>query len=119
MDAVAHAVADPVRRQILTMLRGAAMPAGAIAAAFEISRPAVSRHLRVLRESGLAHDEAAGRERIYRLDPTPLRELDAWLADFRPVWDTVFDALDTEVRRARRDRVRETQAAPTTTRSTA
>ena len=72
MDEVAEAIADPVRREILVMLRGTALTAGDIARRFTISRPAVSRHLRVLRESGLVHDELVGRQRFYRLDTAPL-----------------------------------------------
>lgn len=80
VDDVAAAIADPVRRQILEMLRERSLPARRIAEQFAISRPAVSRHLRVLRESGLVHDTPSGRERHYRLDPAPLTELAAWLA---------------------------------------
>jgi DNA-binding transcriptional ArsR family regulator len=100
----AYAIADPVRREILTMLRRAPLTAGAIAAAFSISRPAVSRHLRVLRGHGLVHDELVGRERVYRLDVAPLAELDAWLAQFRTGWSSALDALETEVHRTRRER---------------
>ena len=103
------AIADPVRRDILELLRSGPKTAGAIAAAFPISRPAISRHVRVLREVGLVIDaqagtDADGRERTYRLDPTPLQAVDAWLAQFRPGWSAVLDALDTEVRRTRRER---------------
>ena len=72
MDHVVGAIADPVRREILALLRGGPMPAGAIADRFAISRPAVSRHLRVLREAGLVVDTPQGRERVYRLDVRPL-----------------------------------------------
>ncbi|GAA4444071.1 metalloregulator ArsR/SmtB family transcription factor [Actinokineospora soli] len=106
MDDVAAAIADPVRREILVLLRGGSLPAGTIAERFAISRPAVSRHLRVLRESGLVRDETSGRQRIYTLDPAPLTDLAAWLAGFtRPSgWEHRLDALETEVHRARRDR---------------
>ncbi|MEK8105172.1 metalloregulator ArsR/SmtB family transcription factor [Micromonospora sp. M12] len=69
---MAVAIADPVRRHILTMLREEPLSAGDIAHRFTISRPAISRHLRVLRESGLVRDDLVGRKRIYRLDPGPL-----------------------------------------------
>jgi DNA-binding transcriptional ArsR family regulator len=114
---VAGAIADPVRREILVMLRRGPMTAGAIAASFAISRPAVSRHLRVLREQGLVIDEAHGRERVYRLDVTPLAELDAWLAQFRAGWMAALDALETEVRRTGRDR-RAAERAPAHTPAT-
>jgi DNA-binding transcriptional ArsR family regulator len=113
VDEVAAAIADPVRRTVLTMLRSGPLTAGSIAAAFPISRPAVSRHLRVLREAGLVVVAAEGRQRRYRLDTTPLGELDGWLAQFRHVWATRLDALETEVHRTRRER-REAGAAATT-----
>lgn len=84
VDEVAGAIADPVRREILAMLRERSMSAGQVADRFAISRPAVSRHLRVLRESGLVHDELTGRQRFYRLDPAPLAQLAQWLAPFLP-----------------------------------
>ena len=80
------------------------MSAGAIAACFEISRPAVSRHLRVLRSCGLVVDESSGRERLYRLDVAPLAPLLSWLDQFGHEWPSRLDALETEVYRARRDR---------------
>lgn len=109
LSAVADAVADPVRREILVMLRQAPLTAGDIAARFTISRPAVSRHLRVLRESGLVRDEQVGRHRRYSLVPSRLGRLATWLAQFeaeRPNWSQRLAALDTEVHRARRDRAR-------------
>jgi DNA-binding transcriptional ArsR family regulator len=99
-----RAIADPVRREILETLRDEPCTAGRIAAGFDISRPAVSRHLRVLRESGLVRDELRGRERLYRLDTAPLAELDSWLAGFRDSWNRRLDALETEVYRTRRER---------------
>ena len=101
---VAAAISDPARRQIMTLLRNRAMSAGTIAACFEISRPAVSRHLRVLRECGLVVDETRGRQRMYELDTGPLAPLEAWLAQFRDPWPSRLGALETEVYRARRDR---------------
>ena len=107
---VAFAIADPVRREILVLLRGHRLTAGEIAARFEISRPAVSRHLRVLRECGLAVDEVSGRQRLYRLDTTPLEPLIAWLDELRAAspsaehWSSALDALETEVYRTRHER---------------
>jgi DNA-binding transcriptional ArsR family regulator len=106
------AIADPVRREILTMLRHGPRTAGAIAAEFDISRPAVSRHLRVLRETGLVHDEMRGRERVYRLDLMPLSALDGWLAQLRFGWTGRLDALETEVYRTRRTRRAVDRSAP-------
>ncbi|MFC4531081.1 metalloregulator ArsR/SmtB family transcription factor [Sphaerisporangium dianthi] len=106
MDEVAGAIADPVRREILLMLRGGRLSAGEIAGRFPISRPAVSRHLRVLRQSGLVRDELAGRQRFYVLDAAGLTGLAEWLNRFvRPAeWEHRLDALETEVHRTRRDR---------------
>ncbi|HET6704204.1 metalloregulator ArsR/SmtB family transcription factor [Amycolatopsis sp.] len=106
MDEVAGAIADPVRREILVMLRDGRMSAGEIAGHFEISRPAVSRHLRVLRQSGLIRDELAGRQRFYVLDVEQFAELATWLTQFlRPSgWEHRLDALTTEIYRTRRER---------------
>ena len=81
MDAAA-AIADPIRRRVLELVRDEELPAGEIAAQFTVSRPAVSRHLRVLRESGLVQERRAGRERLYRADPGPLAELRSWLDEY-------------------------------------
>ncbi|WP_410818263.1 metalloregulator ArsR/SmtB family transcription factor [Micromonospora sp. 050-3] len=106
MNEVATAIADPVRRHILTLLRDEPLSAGDIAQRFVISRPAISRHLRLLRESGLVHDEMVGRQRIYRLDPRPLAPLVDWLAALAATdrWERHLDALETEVYRTRRER---------------
>src|SRR5688572_817078 len=108
MDDVAKAIADPVRRSILTMLREQPLAAGEIADRFEVSRPAISRHLRVLRESGLVRDTLDGRRRVYELDASRLTGLLEWLGRLTPAtgWDRRFDALETEVYRTRRERNR-------------
>jgi DNA-binding transcriptional ArsR family regulator len=108
VDEVAAAIADPVRRDILEMLRAQPLAAGEIADRFVISRPAVSRHLRVLRESGLVRDTLVGRRRLYELDASRFGELIEWLGRFdRPdVWEQHLDALETEVYRIRRERRR-------------
>ena len=101
---VAAAIADPVRREIMMLLRERVMSAGEIAECFDISRPAVSRHLRVLRECGLVVDGIQGRQRLYRLDTAPLEPLEAWLAKLHDRWSGHLDALETEVYRTRRER---------------
>ncbi|MGW0842730.1 metalloregulator ArsR/SmtB family transcription factor [Streptomyces sp. NPDC002787] len=109
LSEVADAIADPVRREILTMLHRTPLTAGDIAARFAISRPAVSRHLRVLRESGLVQDQQIGRHRRYSLVRSRLGELAAWLTQFdtrRVDWSQRLAALETEVHRTRRDRGR-------------
>jgi DNA-binding transcriptional ArsR family regulator len=106
VDEIAGAIADPVRREILLMLRDEPLSAGQIAGRFAISRPAVSRHLRVLREAGLVRDTADGRRRVYVLVTAPLDELVGWLGRLsRPSgWQHHLDALETEVHRTRRER---------------
>lgn len=103
MDLV-DVLADPTRRAILDTLRAGPLGAGEIASRFPVSRPAISRHLRVLLGAGLVSVEADGRRRRYRLDPRPLAELDAWLTPYRDLWDGRLDALGTEVYRTRRGR---------------
>ncbi len=98
----AAALADPTRRKIVELLAGGELEAGEIAGCFAISRPAVSRHLRVLRECGLVSVRADAQRRVYSLDPAPLAELDAWLGRYRGFWANRLDALDTELRRGRR-----------------
>jgi DNA-binding transcriptional ArsR family regulator len=106
MDEVAAAIADPVRREILELLQEQPLAAGEIAGRFAISRPAVSRHLRVLRESGLVRDTLVGRRRVYQLDPSRLAGLIGWLGRFAADagWERRLDALETEVYRTRRER---------------
>ncbi len=89
---VALAIADPIRRRVLELVRDEELPAGALAEQFDVSRPAVSRHLRVLRESGLVSERRNGRLRLYRANPEPLAELRAWLEDY---WAGRLDALKT------------------------
>ena len=105
---VAAGIGDPVRREILDLLRSGPRTAGAVADGFPISRPAVSRHLRVLREHGLVVDEPRGRQRVYRLEVAPLAELEAWLARFSAPatsrFEPALDALATEVHRTKRQR---------------
>lgn len=103
MDALA-ALADPVRRELVELLAGGEVAAGELAERFPVSRPAVSRHLRVLRAAGLVTVRAEGKRRLYALDPRPLRELDDWLEPYRDLWATRLDALDTEIARGRRAR---------------
>lgn len=106
-------LADDTRRGIVRLLADdGELAAGDIAGRFAISQPAVSRHLRVLREAGLVTVEVRAQRRIYRLDPAPLRELDDWLAGYRRFWDQRLDALGTEVRRGRRDTPPTDEEAP-------
>lgn len=104
---VYDALADPVRREIVELLVPGGLAARRIAERFgEISRPAVSRHLRVLREAGLVHADPVGRERIYRTDVSALDEVTSWIASLRPDLGQRLDAMETEVYRTRRERER-------------
>ena len=99
-----EALADPTRRHIVELLAERERDAGEIASHFDVSRPAVSRHLRVLREHGLVRARSEAQRRIYSLDPAPLEEMDAWLARYRGFWANGLDALDVQLRRTRRRR---------------
>ncbi len=106
MNDAAGALSHPIRRDILRMLRDAPRGAGAIAAAFSVTRPAISRHLRVLRQAGLVVDTAQGRERVYRLEPGPLAAIEQFIAELRRdragEWERRLMALETEVHRVKR-----------------
>jgi DNA-binding transcriptional ArsR family regulator len=91
------AVADPTRRAILGALRRRRLSAGEIAERFPISRPAVSRHLRVLRQAGLVSETRQARSRIYALNPAPLAEVDRWLNDYRVFWGARLHDLKRHV----------------------
>lgn len=102
---------DPVRRRLLELLADGERTAGALTevvrAEFGISQPAVSQHLRVLRESGFTAVRAEGARRLYAVDATPLRDVDEWLARFRSFWAPPLAALATELTRGRRQRKQE------------
>lgn len=99
---------DPVRRRILELLADGEQAAGEVGAVvqqeFGISQPAVSQHLRVLRDNGFATVRAEGTRRLYAVDPAPLQEVDMWLEGFRQFWSQRLDALGTEIARGRRQR---------------
>lgn len=101
---------DPVRRRILELLVDGEQTSGAIVAVvqqeFAISQPAVSQHLRVLRDAGFTTVRVDGPRRLYSVDPAPLQSVDAWLDKFRGFWDQKLDALATEIARGKRDRRR-------------
>ena len=81
-----QALADPTRRAVLDLLRRGSQPAGEIAQAFPVSRPAISKHLRLLRRAHLVHEHRQGRHRVYHLNPEPLRAVDSWLDQYRDFW---------------------------------
>jgi DNA-binding transcriptional ArsR family regulator len=100
---VFEVLADPVRQQIVEMLADGERTAGEIARRFSISRPAISRHLRVLRESGLARVRVDAQRRVYGLDPAPLREAGAWMARQQERWQARLDALGARLDQMERD----------------
>jgi DNA-binding transcriptional ArsR family regulator len=90
---VYRALADPTRRTILNTLMPGEMSVNAIASLFEMSRPAVSKHLRILREADLVYETRQGKHRYYHLNAQPLRQVDEWLAGYRSMWNRKLDNL--------------------------
>ncbi len=88
-----HAVADPTRRAILDRLRAGSLPAGELAAGFRMSRPAVSKHLAVLRRARLVRERRQGRQRVYQLSPAPLSDVAAWVESYRRFWQANLHSL--------------------------
>jgi len=91
------ALADPTRRAMLDLLRQGSLPAGQIARAFPVSRPAISKHLRLLRKAHLVEEQREGRHRIYQLNSEPLKAVDSWLEQYRVFWQTSLTNLKTFV----------------------
>lgn len=87
-------LAEPTRRRITDRLRAADSSVGDLVTALRMSQPAISKHLKVLREAGIVSARTAAQQRIYRLEPGPFRELDAWLAPYRALWDDHLDQLE-------------------------
>lgn len=96
-----EAIADPTRRQIIELVSSGELPAGEIAAAFDVTRPAISRHLRVLRESGLLTARGDGQRRLYRLRPEALTEIEDWISQTRSFWSDRLAALDDHLSNGR------------------
>lgn len=92
-EATFSALADPTRRAVLDLLRKGRQPAGQIARAFPVSRPAISKHLRLLRHAHLVNEQREGRHRFYHLNPEPLRAVDSWLEQYRTFWATSLNNL--------------------------
>ena len=96
-EATFQALADPTRRAVLDLLRRGSQAAGEIAGAFPISRPAISKHLRLLRRAHLVREHREGRHRVYQLNPEPLRAVDSWLDQYRNFWKMNLANLKTFV----------------------
>jgi DNA-binding transcriptional ArsR family regulator len=94
MSAAFAILAEPHRRQILDLLVEGERSVGELVEHLHLTQPTVSKHLRTLRDAGLVAARVDGQRRIYRVDPTPLREVDEWLAPYRQRWERAFDALE-------------------------
>ncbi|HEY1264253.1 MAG TPA: metalloregulator ArsR/SmtB family transcription factor [Terriglobales bacterium] len=92
-EAAFHALADPTRRAVLDLLRRGSQPAGQIAREFPVSRPAISKHLRLLRKAHLVRERREGRHRVYQLNPEPLKAVDSWLEHYRVFWQNSLNNL--------------------------
>jgi len=99
MDSLMAALADPMRRRMLAQLRAGEQSAGALERALGVSQPSASKHLRALRQAGLVRVRKDAQRRLYAIDPAPLAELDAWLADYRHFWSGALDALALHLER--------------------
>lgn len=97
--AVYDAIADPTRRRLIELIAARERSAGELASAFSVSRPAISRHLRVLRAAGLVRVRPRSQERLYSLEPAPLDEVDAWVCGVRAAWEPRLDALVAHLER--------------------
>jgi DNA-binding transcriptional ArsR family regulator len=93
-------LAEPSRRTILDVLRDGERPVGELVAHLRLSQPAVSKHLRVLREAGLVEVRADAQRRLYRIRPEPLAEIDAWLEPYRRLWSRSLDELGRHLEEA-------------------
>lgn len=96
-DLAFGALADPTRRAVLNLLRHGSQPAGQIARAFPISRPAISKHLRLLRQARLVKERRQGRHRVYKLNARPLKAIYSWLSDYRMFWQASLVGLKSYV----------------------
>src|SRR5690349_1793830 len=94
MESAFQIIAEPNRRAILSLLAASERSVGEIERQLGMSQPTVSKHLRVLRDAGFVQSQVAAQRRLYRLNPDPLKELDAWLEPFREFWSKHVDALE-------------------------
>jgi DNA-binding transcriptional ArsR family regulator len=94
-------LAEPRRQAILDLLRDGELPVGELVERLRMSQPAVSKHLRVLKDAGLVEVRADAQRRLYRIRPEPLAELDDWLASYRSLWSRSLDRLEDHLERRR------------------
>lgn len=109
-DAAFNALADPTRRAVLDLLRAGTRPAGEIARAFTVSRPAISKHLSILRRAHLVEERREGRHRMYHLNPEPLKAVDSWLNDYRQFWTASLNNLKAFVEAEYEKEIRASQS---------
>jgi DNA-binding transcriptional ArsR family regulator len=102
VESVFAIIAEPNRRAILSLLASSEQSVGEIERRLRMSQPTVSKHLRVLREAGVVEATIDAQRRVYRVNPKPLQEVDAWLAPFRQLWSTHLDALERHLDRLHR-----------------
>ncbi len=105
MESVFEVIAEPSRRAILSLLVSCQQSVGEIERQLGMAQPAVSKHLRVLREAGFVESTVDAQRRLYRLKPEPLQEIDAWLSPFRRFWSAHVDALERHLDRMDLDRM--------------
>jgi len=99
VESVFEIIAEPNRRAILSLLVSSQRSVGEIERQLRMPQPTVSKHLRVLRDAGIVESSVDAQRRLYRLRPEPLREVDAWLAQFRRFWSAHVDALERHLER--------------------
>ena len=121
MESVFEIIAEPNRRAILSLLVSSQQSVGEIERQLGMPQPAVSKHLRVLRDAGFVESTVDAQRRLYRLKPEPFREVDAWLAQFRRFWSAHVDALERHLDRMdrikaneKKDKVKTTRPKPRT-----
>jgi len=116
VESVFEVIAEPNRRSILSLLVSSQQSVGEIERQLGMPQPAVSKHLRVLREAGFVESTVDAQRRLYRLKPEPLQEIDAWLAPFRRFWSAHVDALERHLDRM--GQTKEDQSTPTKRKTT-
>lgn len=99
MPSAFEVIAEPNRRAILSLLAGSERTVGEIEARLKLTQPAVSKHLRVLRDAGFVESQVDAQRRVYRIRPEPLQEVDGWLAQFRQFWSAHVDTLEKHLDR--------------------
>jgi DNA-binding transcriptional ArsR family regulator len=119
MESAFEIIAEPSRRAILSLLVSSQQSVGEIERQLRMSQPAVSKHLRVLRDAGFVESTVDAQRRLYRLKPEPFREVDSWLAQFRRFWSVHLDALERHLDRMGPSNMDQSKSKKTTTKNRA